>query len=73
MVEVASFLAEDPQELVDASLACRMCLSGEVDWTLGGDGYDAFVRCRCRHCGDARDVYLTPAQALRLALVPAQG
>jgi hypothetical protein len=72
MVEVASFLPDDPEELVAASFACRVCLSGDVEWRLCGAGYDAYALCTCRMCGDARPVYLTVAQALRLALTAAR-
>lgn len=63
------FLPDDPQELVDASLACRACLSGAIDWSLDAEGYDASVLCTCRDCGDTRRVYLSGLQALRLALI----
>lgn len=66
--ETASFRGNDAQCLVEASLACRLCLSGEVEWSLRADEWDAEVECRCLHCGDVRTVSLTGDQALRLAL-----
>ena len=54
--------------LVAAALACRGCLSGEVDWSLLIDDFDAEAICHCRACGYTRAVSLTSEQALRLAL-----
>jgi len=68
MVELTSFRGDDDRCLVAASLACRMCLSGEVDWTLEVDDFDGQVNCRCRSCGHARVITLTYDQALRLSL-----
>ena len=67
-LELASFRGNDDFSLVAAALACRACLSGEVDWSLLIDDFDAEVICRCRSCGYARPVSLTSEQALRLAL-----
>jgi hypothetical protein len=39
-----------------------------VEWRLEHDGYDAEATCRCATCGRERVVFLTPEQALRLAL-----
>jgi len=69
LADTARFRADDPDELVLASLACPICLSGEVGWTLEGEGYDPSVECVCRHCERAWCVYLTPQQALRLTLM----
>lgn len=66
--ETASFRATDHAWLVEASLACRVCLSGQVDWSLETETWDYEVVCRCRACGDERVVSLTGEQALRLAL-----
>lgn len=66
--ETAAFRADEPDCLVAAGLACRICLSGEVDSELAGDAWDDHARCRCRECGHERSVALTPDQALRLAL-----
>jgi hypothetical protein len=64
----AQFLADDPGCLVMASLACACCLGSDVEWTLEGEGYDPSVSIVCRECGDEREVFLTPEQALRLSL-----
>ena len=66
--ETASFRGDDAPPLVEASLACRMCLSGEVDWSLRVEEWDAEAECRCRRCGYRRTVSLTGDQALRLSL-----
>lgn len=67
-LELASFRGDDDPSLVAAALACRACLSGDVDWSLRIDDFEAEVICRCRACGYARPVSLTSEQALRLAL-----
>ena len=52
-----------------ASLACPVCLSGDVDWRLSvTDAYDSYVDCVCELCGHTRTVFLGQEQALRLAL-----
>jgi len=66
--ETATFRGDDAPCLVDASLSCRVCLSGEVDWWLSVGEWDAEVRCRCRGCGHTRTVSVTDEQALRLSL-----
>lgn len=68
ITETASFRGNDHAWLVEASLACRVCLSGRIDWALRVDDWDHEVVCRCRNCGDERVVSLTGEQALRLAL-----
>jgi hypothetical protein len=68
ILELASFRGNDDPSLVAAALACRACLSGDVDWSLLIDDFDAEVICRCRICGYERPVSLTSEQALRLAL-----
>jgi hypothetical protein len=70
-LELASFRGDDDPTLVAAALACRACLSGDVDWSLRIDDFDAEAICRCRGCGYTREVSLTSEQALRLALQPA--
>jgi hypothetical protein len=67
-METASFRADDDSRLVEASLACRTCLSSDVEWSLDSDDYEAEVHCRCRVCGYVRTVSLTGSQALRLSL-----
>lgn len=68
--EVASFRGDDDPRLVAASLACRVCLSGDVLWTLEGREWEAEAECRCGACGHAWTVGLTSDQALRLSLQP---
>lgn len=67
-LETANFRGDDHAWLVEASLACRVCLSGRIDWSLRVADWDHEVVCRCRECGDERVVSLTGEQALRLAL-----
>ncbi len=66
--ETAAFRGDDPTCLVTAGLACRLCLSSEVEFELAGEPWEHEARCRCRECGHRRSVSLTPEQALRLAL-----
>lgn len=67
-LELASFRGDDEPCLIEASLACRVCLAGDVEWSLRVDDFDGEVQCRCRSCGDVRTVSLTSDQALRLSL-----
>jgi hypothetical protein len=70
LADTARFRPDDPDELVLASFVCPICLSRtEVDWTSAGDGYDASVLCVCGRCEQTWLVYLTPHQALRIALM----
>ena len=71
MRELANFRGDDDPSLVAATLACRACLSGAVDWSLIPDEWDYEVECRCRNCGYVRIVSLNGDQALRLLLQPA--
>ena len=66
--ELAGFRGDDDPCLVSAALACRVCLSGNVDWSLEIDDFDGEVECRCQDCGYRRRVSLTSEQALRLSL-----
>jgi hypothetical protein len=66
--ETATFRADDEPCLVEASLACLVCLSGDIRWWLRGDQWDAEAVCRCADCGHERAVSLTGEQALRLSL-----
>ena len=66
--EIASFRGDDDPSLVEAALACRACLSSEVDWSLEVGEFDGQVHCRCRDCGYRRVVSLTSDQTLRLSL-----
>ena len=66
--ELAIFRGDDEPSLVAASLACRACLSGEVEWSLRVEDFEGTVECRCRSCGYLREVSLTSEQTLRLSL-----
>jgi hypothetical protein len=67
-LELASFRGNDDPSLVAAALACRACLSGDVEWSLEVDDFEGQVECRCRACGYVRMVSLTSEQTLRLSL-----
>ena len=67
-LELANFRGDDDPSLVAAALACRACLSGDVDWALVIEDFDAEAICQCRACGYSRAVSLTSEQALRLSL-----
>jgi hypothetical protein len=67
-LEIATFRGDDDPSLVAAALACRVCLSGEVDWSLQVGDFEGQVECRCRDCGHSRTVSLTSEQTLRLSL-----
>jgi hypothetical protein len=70
LTDTARFRVDDPDELVQASFACPLCLHGdEVEWELGGDGYDPSAQCLCRRCEQSWSVFVTPDQALRLGLM----
>ena len=65
-VEEACFRGDDDPRLVQAALACPVCLSGAVEWNLEVEEWEAQVECRCRDCGHVRAVALNSDQALRL-------
>jgi hypothetical protein len=67
-LELASFRGDDDPCLVAAALACRACLSGDIDWSLQVDDFDGQVECRCRACEYTRTISVTSEQALRLSL-----
>ncbi len=67
-VERPVFRGDDPECMVAAGLACRTCLSSDVDWALVAEPWDARAVCRCRRCEHERTLSLTPDQALRLSL-----
>jgi hypothetical protein len=67
-LELATFRGDDHPGVVGATLACRMCLSSEVEWSLDVDDVGGEARCRCLACGHRRAVSLNSEQALRLAL-----
>jgi uncharacterized Zn finger protein len=69
--ELAHFRGDDDPCLVAAALACRACLSGDVEWSLEVDDFEGRAECRCRACGYVREVSLTSEQTLRLSLQPA--
>ena len=66
--EQASFRGDDDPALVAAALACPACLSGDVEWALEVEEWEAEVHCTCRACGHTRSVELNSQQALRLYL-----
>ncbi len=68
LLETAGFRMDDGDCLVAASLACRTCLGGDIEWKLRVSSYDSTADCVCRTCGDRRTLFLTPEQALRLTL-----
>jgi hypothetical protein len=68
MPETTTFRGDDHPALVAAALACRVCLSGDVDWALDVGDFDGQVHCHCRACGHRRVVSLTSDQTLRLSL-----
>jgi uncharacterized Zn finger protein len=70
-LELATFRGDDDPQLVAAALACRACLSGDVEWSLRVDDFDGTVECRCKSCGYVREVSLTSEQTLRLSLIHA--
>ncbi|HYY20719.1 MAG TPA: hypothetical protein VE780_02475 [Thermoleophilaceae bacterium] len=67
-VEVASFRGDDEPCLVRASLACPLCLSIAVQWSLRVAEWEAWAECACQECGHRRPVWLNSDQALRLSL-----
>jgi hypothetical protein len=69
-LELATFRGNDDPCLVEAALACRMCLSSDVEWSLAVDDFEGRVECACRSCGYVREVSLTSEQTLRLSLQP---
>ena len=69
--ELATFRGDDDPQLVAAALACRACLSGDVEWSLRVDDFEGTVECRCNSCGYTREVSLTSEQTLRLSLIHA--
>lgn len=68
--ETLIFTAEDDPLLVRAALACRGCLSEDVEYALELAEWDAQADLRCRDCGHRRVVALNPEQAFRLSLEP---
>jgi hypothetical protein len=72
LVDIARFDPGDPDVIVNASLACPVCLHGDaIESEDALDGYDPSVLCRCPSCETRWRVYLMPEQALRLGLMHA--
>jgi hypothetical protein len=72
LADTARFRADDPDSLVNASLACPICLGSEqVAWEAALEDYDPSVECWCPRCQALWRVYLAPQQALRIALMGA--
>ncbi len=72
LADVARFRPEDPDVLVQAALACPVCLRVEdVEFQDSLEGYDPSVQCRCPSCQTRWRVYLAPDQVLRLGLMHA--
>ena len=72
LTDTARFRADDPDELVTASLACPLCLGIEqVEWEAALEGYDPSVECHCPRCEQSWRVYLAPQQDLRMGLMAA--
>jgi hypothetical protein len=67
-LELASFRGDDHPGVVGATLACRVCLSSNVEWSLDVDEMGGEARCHCLGCGHRRAVTLNSEQTLRLAL-----
>jgi hypothetical protein len=68
--DTARFRPDDPDELVEASLACPLCLQSErVQWRAAFDEYDPSCACHCLACDERWRVYLAPHQALRLSVL----
>lgn len=73
LADVARFRPDDPDALVQASLACPVCLCSDgVAWTGALDGYDPSIECECAACQRRWNIYLVPEQALRLGLMAAR-
>lgn len=70
LADTARFRPDDPDVLVEASLACPICLRSEaVEWRAAFDEYDPSCACHCRSCDERWQVYLAPSQALRLSVL----
>ena len=42
-LELATFRGDDDPSLVAAALACRACLSGDVEWSLRAEDFEGKV------------------------------
>ena len=48
LADTARFRPDDPDELVEASLACPLCLRSDgVEWQAALDSYDSSCECHC--------------------------
>ena len=71
---IAGFRSDDPEELVEASLSCQLCLRTPVRVVVVDDGDDdASAFSQCPECRTPTEVVLTGEQALRLMLAPPVG
>lgn len=70
LTEVARFRPDDPDPLVQASLACSGCLHQPTAATVDHSADGAAIVCRCDPCVRIWTVMLTPEQGLRLQLQP---
>ena len=64
MLPHASFDPTDPQPLVDAALACPVCLYPSHWRAVSGP----VVECTCTECGHRHDVAVSGPQLLRLTV-----
>lgn len=68
--DVARFRADDDGRIVAASFACPVCLCLDATAQLVLEPHDFEVACSCSGCLTTWSVAVTPAQALRLVLMP---
>jgi hypothetical protein len=64
MFPTASFDPTDPQPLVDAALACPLCLSASHWHAVSGP----VLECACTECGHHHALVVTGEQLLRLTV-----
>lgn len=67
-IEMARFLPDDPDPLVQASFACPHCLHQPTEAVIDESSEAAIVDCTCEPCGCLYSIALTEEQTLRLAL-----
>lgn len=60
----ASFDPADPQPLVEAALACPLCLHASHFRAVAGPA----AQCTCTACGHRHEIRLSRAQLLRLTI-----
>jgi hypothetical protein len=56
--------------LVEAALACSLCLRRPAIADVHDDEYEGFAVCHCQLCNTATEVGLTPEQVMRLQMAP---